>query len=101
LLRPTSFARGERHNILQKDKTMDKKPEVYVGTLMGPHGTLVGRWFRYEDIHNLHPEWQESQQANQGQKFQGSQYDGFQGLSGVAVSSLQECSQNTSEAGPK
>lgn len=62
----------------------NKMPEIYVGTLLGPHGTLVGRWIRYEDFHNLHPELQQGTAANQGAQYQGPQDGCFQGLSGVA-----------------
>ncbi len=26
--------------------------EIFTGTLMGPHGSKVGRWVKFEDHHN-------------------------------------------------
>ncbi len=28
------------------------EPKIWVGTLIGPHGTKVGRFIAYEDYHN-------------------------------------------------
>lgn len=39
-------------------------PQVFTGTLLGPEGTTVGRWVKFEEVHNLLEELAELQRKH-------------------------------------